>query len=114
MLSAFNVGLISNTSVVGLEIGEKQEPRLVSNILIDTNSMNSLISRLFGREYVSNVTTIVPLVNATVVVPGKETEQRRCEEILYTEGCTLLDCGKQCYQKYIKKGGMGNAFPMLI
>jgi hypothetical protein len=54
MVSALNKGLISDTSFVGLEIGEKQEPRTVSYILIDTDSRNSLISGLFGREYVSN------------------------------------------------------------
>jgi hypothetical protein len=54
MVSAFNAGLISDTSVVGLEIGEKQDPRTVSYILIDTDSRNSLISGLFGREYVSD------------------------------------------------------------
>ena len=54
MVSAFNAGLISDTSVAGLEIGEKQDPRTVSYILIGTDSRNSLISGLFGREYVSD------------------------------------------------------------
>ncbi|KAF9676752.1 hypothetical protein SADUNF_Sadunf08G0035600 [Salix dunnii] len=54
MVSTSNKGLISDTSFVGLEIGEKQEPRTVSYLLIDTDSRNSLISGLFGREYVSN------------------------------------------------------------
>ena len=54
MVSASNKGLISDTSFVGLEIGEKQEPRTVSYLLIDTDSRNSLISGLFGREYVSD------------------------------------------------------------
>ncbi|KAB5544206.1 hypothetical protein DKX38_012318 [Salix brachista] len=54
MVSASNKGLISDTSFVGLEIGEKQEPRTVSYLLIDTDSRNSLISGLFGREYGEN------------------------------------------------------------
>ncbi|KAF9674818.1 hypothetical protein SADUNF_Sadunf10G0166500 [Salix dunnii] len=53
MLSASDAGLISDTSVAGLEIVEKQEARTVSYILIDTDSRNSLIFGLFGREYPS-------------------------------------------------------------
>ncbi|XP_011047085.1 PREDICTED: putative defensin-like protein 165 [Populus euphratica] len=60
----------------------------------------------FILALIFSVTTMAPPVSATVVT-GKETEQRRCEEILYRKGCTLLECGKKCYEKYMNKGGNG-------
>ncbi|CAN1772691.1 Putative defensin-like protein 157 [Linum perenne] len=31
--------------------------------------------------------------------------QKRCVETLYPSGCTLTDCGKQCYVKHQSRGG---------
>ncbi|CAL9026099.1 unnamed protein product [Prunus brigantina] len=30
--------------------------------------------------------------------------QKRCEEQLYSSGCTLLDCGKKCWDKHHDPG----------
>lgn len=38
------------------------------------------------------------------MLPQAYAQVKRCQEKLYTSGCTLLDCGKKCWNKHHDPG----------